>query len=591
MPDQPNASRRRFLGGTVAGAGLIVTAAAAPSNAFAARPQEPAVAAEKIVDGIDPGQLPQVDSTFFSTAFIEHAGSYAAPGSDGDLWPTCWADDDNLYTANGDGRGFSDEPFKDVVVNRISGTPETGLTGVKLAESAQVANVWGDPAKYNRKPTGMVCVNETLYLAVQDLRYGDNAFDDVPNASISRSDDHGKTWHKTEQAMFTDHRFTTIFFIDFGKNSEHATRALGRRDGSYVYAYGMDWNWRLSGSGTVPDPVDLYLGRVPAGKVQDRTQWEFFTGTDRHGSPTWNRRIEKKVPVLHDPLRRYLDTRPGKSGNLTVVSQGGVLYNAPLKRYLYSSWSDPSFELYESPTPWGPWRRFHYHNTGLVPWYQQNDKVHTPKNGGYGTTMPSKYVSADGRSLWMQTNWWTAPYPKPEDNYNFNLRRVRLEPHREAAPANRPAPTTNLARTVPGVTPHEICAFSANWKYYNDGDRTKSETSDDGTNKNIDYWGYVFPTPYWMSRLEYTTGTMEAAGGWFSAYGDGLKVQVRQNFRWIDVDNLAITPDYPFDATAGPYKTYQLRFRPIWGDGVRVIGQPGGTSHFTSIAELEVYFG
>jgi hypothetical protein len=25
---------------------------------------------------------------------------------DGDLWPTAWSNDDYLYTANGDGRGF-----------------------------------------------------------------------------------------------------------------------------------------------------------------------------------------------------------------------------------------------------------------------------------------------------------------------------------------------------------------------------------------------------------------------------------------------------------------------------------------------------
>jgi len=42
-------------------------------------------------------------STFFATAAEESFSTYQLE-SDGDLWPSCWADDDNLYTANGDGR-------------------------------------------------------------------------------------------------------------------------------------------------------------------------------------------------------------------------------------------------------------------------------------------------------------------------------------------------------------------------------------------------------------------------------------------------------------------------------------------------------
>lgn len=525
------------------------------------------------------------DSTFFSTVYVESAGTVAAPGSDGDLWPTCWADDGALYSANGDGRGFSDEPFRDIVMNRIDGTPESGLTGEKLAEADELGNVWADPAQYNRKPTGMVCVDGVLYVAVQDLKSGTNAFDDVPNASISRSDDHGRTWRKTTEAMFTDHRFTTIFFLDFGKNSEHATRALGPRDGAYVYAYGLDWNWRDSNTNTVPDPVDMYLARVPGNAVQDRSKWEFFTGLT-FGRPTWGRDIADKVAVLHDETRRFTQPLPGKSGNLTVISQGGVLYNAPLKRYLYTSWTDPTWEFYESPTPWGPWKRFLVEDFGLVEWYQMSDPVHTPKNGGYGTTIPAKFVSADGRDMWVQSNWWTAPYPKPEDNYNFNLRRLRVTPYRPTVPTNRPNPHNNLARTGADVTPIQVSAHRAHRSYYNDGDRTLSEDSFDGQVKAVDYWGYAFSHAYKMNRVVYTAGAAASDGGWFNR---GLRVQVRQQFRWVDVTGLRMTPNYPYDSSAGG-KTFVMTFDRTWGDGVRVVGPPGGSSYFTSIAELEVYY-
>ena len=65
------------------------------------------------------------ESTFFSTAAVEEHASVVS-ASDGDLWPSCWGADNHLYAANGDGRGFSDEPWADIVMNRIFGTPLHG---------------------------------------------------------------------------------------------------------------------------------------------------------------------------------------------------------------------------------------------------------------------------------------------------------------------------------------------------------------------------------------------------------------------------------------------------------------------------------
>src|SRR5258708_13751007 len=42
----------------------------------------------------------------------------------GDLWPSCWADDDNLNATNGDGKGFNlKEPGRDISVNLIAAPP------------------------------------------------------------------------------------------------------------------------------------------------------------------------------------------------------------------------------------------------------------------------------------------------------------------------------------------------------------------------------------------------------------------------------------------------------------------------------------
>src|SRR5437867_1879503 len=78
-------------------------------------------------------------------------------------------------------------------------------------------------------------------------------FNDVPAATIVKSTDHGRTWTWDKSApMFGDHVFTTIWFADYGKGNS-------RSPDGYVYAYGLDGNWRDSFDDTVKDPQDVYL--------------------------------------------------------------------------------------------------------------------------------------------------------------------------------------------------------------------------------------------------------------------------------------------------------------------------------------------
>jgi hypothetical protein len=537
------------------------------------------------------------DSTFFSTASTEYAASYNT-ASDGDLWPSAWADDDNIYAGNGDGTGFSNPTSSDIVVNRLSGRPETGITGTSLSSGDAVANIWASPSEYNRKPTGMVAVDgdhdgrDELYIAVQDLRYspGAQAFNDAPNASISRSPDYGLSWQKTSQPMFTDHVFTTIFFLDFGQSQRHA-RVLGPYGAAYVYAYGLDNNWRDSYSNTVASPTDLYLARAPRGSIQDRASWEFFTGNGPANRPRWGRDINARAAVLHDARRIYprLFTNNGPT-QVSVVSQGGVVYNAPLDRYIYTSWAEYTFEFYEAPAPWGPWRLFMTKDAGGYPWYGTPTITAScpgPKNGGYATTVPSKFISDDGKDMWAQSNWWVND-GCGSANYCFSLRKFRVAPYGTTTPRNPPSSADNLARTGAGVNTIEKSAHYGHGSYYNNGVKDESEDSFDGSPKPLDFWGYTFDREYYFDRVVYTTGRMYHDGGWFRS---GLRAQVRRQFQWVDVDELSMTPPYPYDDTAGPHNSYTLRFKPVAGDGIRILGVPGGEHNFTSIGELELYYG
>lgn len=559
------------------------------------------------------------NSGFFSTAYTEYFATVST-ASTGDLWPSCWADDDELYAANGDGQGFSDEPSADVVVNQITGTPETALAGQRLAAGDAVARIYADPALYNRKPTGMLAVDgngdgrDELYLAVQDLRYApqEQAFNDAPNASICVSTDYGRTWRTTPAPMFGDYVFTTIMFLDFGRSHQHAG-VLGADGTGFAYAYGLDNNWRDSFSDTVPSPTALYLARVPIGAIQNRRAWQFYSGLGRNGAPRWSPNIADRAAVLRESRTIYPTLQRNSGPNagpadLSVLSQGGVVYVPGLRRYLYTSWTEYTFQFYEAPQPWGPWRLFMTKDFGGYPWFGRPAQVdRTPtdlghpvphvvgrtattspdqKNGGYGCTLPSKFISADGRSLWLQSNWFVG-VGAGAPNYDFSLRRLTLQPHVPSTPANPPDGTVNLARTGEGVVPIEKSAHYGNGAYYNDGDRARSEDSWDNSLKSVDFWGYCWTRPYTVNRVVYTTGEMFPDGGWF---GGGLTVQVRQNFAWVTVVGLSVSPAYPYTRAAGPNHQYTLRFADTWGDGIRIIGTPGGAGHFTSIAELEVYY-
>jgi hypothetical protein len=506
-------------------------------------------------------------TTFFSTAAEEAYSTLRISGGDGDLWPSCWADDDNLYTASGDGSAFfKSNTSHDMTVSKISGTPPQ-LTGTSLAKN--IGTNWSGSG-FDRKPTGMLCINSALYLAFQNLDA--YTFNSAPAASIAKSTDYGNTWTWDATApMFggpgNGPLFTTIFFLDFGKNSNEAID-------QYVYAYGLDNNWRAQQS--------LYLGRVPAGSVQIRSAWQFYTGTDAKGTPAWSSDITQKQPVLVDtrllyPVMFGTDCPPGDA----VISQGGVVYDKPLQRYLFTSWSCSTHEIYEAPQPWGPWSHVLSNDFGPLRGLYNR--------GQYGTSIPSKFISADGKTLMLQSNVCCSG----DDSYTFSLRKLYLELPLASYPTNVSS-NADLA-LAPGTraiskSTHfgSLCSLNCS-DQLNSGVLNISEDDYDEETKQTDWWGYEWPRPYTFDELVYQTGSMFSDGGWFSA---NLRVQVLQNGVWVAVpQNVFVTPAYPYSSAAQAQATYTFDFPYTSGTGVRIIGTPGGTSYFTSIGQLGVYYG
>jgi hypothetical protein len=289
-----------------------------------------------------------------------------APGSD--LWPVTWADDGHLYTSWGDGGGFGGTN-RDGRVSlgfaRIEGAPD-GLLAV---------NIWGGKGAPHRaafagKSNGLLCVSGVLYAHVIEN-------DHWWRAKIGRSADHGQSWTFREGAFRSDSwdfaepdgAFSDLTFLNFGKDY------AGARD-RFVYIYSQDE--RRDAGGTIRDVTgSVALFRVPKERIMEQAAYEYFAGLDQAGNPRWTSDIKRRAPVFENP---------GAVGSSVRVD-----YNPGLRRYLLATFTrwDGSWGLYDAPEPWGPWTTVAVYDC----WIDD-----TPK---FGFTFPQKWMSADGKTMWM----------------------------------------------------------------------------------------------------------------------------------------------------------------------------------------------
>jgi len=270
-----------------------------------------------------------------------------AKGSDN--WPITWADDDNQYTAYGDGWGFEPHTEKKLSLGiaKIIGSP-TDFRGVNIRTQSGQRTGQGPQGA---KASGMLMVDGVLYMLVRN----------TGNSQLAWSEDHGRSW------TWSDWKFRSGFgyptFLNFGKNYARA------RDG-YVYIYSHDNNNAYL-------PADrMVLARVPKGRVTERGDYEFFKGLDSDGRAVWTKDIAQRGAVFEHKGRCY---------------RSGISYNARLGRYLWcqiipgdDSRFEGGFGIYEARQPWGPWRTVFFTEKWDV-------------GPGETSSLPTKWMSTDGR--------------------------------------------------------------------------------------------------------------------------------------------------------------------------------------------------
>jgi CubicO group peptidase (beta-lactamase class C family) len=304
------------------------------------------------------------------SSVLRHAtGEKVRDGSDN--WPMTWADDDNIYTAYGDGYGF--EPSLPVKLScgfvRIKGMPDE-FTGENIRSNGERHGF----GKNGEKCSGLLMVDGVLYLWVRNAANGEQS-----RLAVSR--DYAKTW---EWCDWRFEGFGHILFVNYGKNYANA------RD-TYVYMASHD-------NPSAYEQADRFiLMRVPKDRITDRNAYEFFIAVDEKNEAIWSADISKRGAIL---------THPGN------CRRASISYNAGIGRYLLwqqinAAGPDTRFVgglgIYEAPEPWGPWSTVYF---------TEKWDIGTGDLGCF----PTKWMSEDGKTIYLVF----------AGNDNFSVRKAEL---------------------------------------------------------------------------------------------------------------------------------------------------------------------
>jgi hypothetical protein len=340
----------------------------------------------------------------------------------GDTWYPCWAGDGNMYSpwtdgitegvrcgsgagANartGHGVMIGDDPLNLVIHNTSPPKVASALPyrGRYPAGSLVYDGIWY---------YGTYCLGPAGSFKHNEFTWNWPNLGPMPGFQISR--DYGKTWEPSpltpEKPLFPEPRkflgpvkMGAPHFVDFGRNMEHSP------DGkAYLLGMGAEENdpkprpcikpgkpgevYQLAG-GCISDFAhanlswitadQVYLARVkPSPRtVNDLKAWEFFAGRDDAGKPLWTSDFGGIRPLIEWNNRMGCVTAtyvPGLKKYLMCITDGWPTV-AKMTSYVL-----------EADAITGPWRMVSY----MKDFGEQ----------GYFLNFPSKFISPDGRKLWL----------------------------------------------------------------------------------------------------------------------------------------------------------------------------------------------
>lgn len=316
----------------------------------------------------------------------------------GDTFTTAWADDGNLYLVMDDTTGWNGAGSYNFNVNILPDDPSNhpgvlvnamsayGGKSQQQTDSDGVSRAW--------KAGGIACIDGVLYLSVTPTHYGDSRTTPQTgaNGSIVKSTDHGASWvnhlgqtntppPRNSSAMFPGSCGGWVF-IEHGQNGAAGPSAF--LADSYVYAVTTDaWN----------NGNTMSLARIPRGSdLLSVANWQFYSGPAVvHGDEplngaNWSSSYASATPIYSNSGHvNFADVKYVPGLGKYIFFNYFYTWDGPLEQYGYTSHT--TWQLMQSETPWGPY----------TPFLTQD----FPNNGFYIPTAPSKWIAADGLSMWL----------------------------------------------------------------------------------------------------------------------------------------------------------------------------------------------
>lgn len=314
-----------------------------------------------------------------------------------DTWYPSWGSDGNLYSSWTDG---SVDGVASMSVGPDATTGHATIVGddplsLRVVEQGVHKS---DPAPYKgRYPCGNLVFNDIWYYGTYCL--GPDGWIERdgftynwpwlgPLVGFRYSTDRGATWIETpctpKEPLFGENgmegqpiKIGAPHFVDFGKNMEHSP------DGkAYLVAHGAaehDACPRYANHSWITgDQICLLRVSPSVENINDPSKYEFFAGYDKESRVLWDNKLSQARPIAE------------WNNNMGCVT---LTFNATLKKYLMcvtdgtTTVSRYNTYILESDQITGPWKIVAY----LKDFGEQ----------AYFVNIPSKFISADGRTMWL----------------------------------------------------------------------------------------------------------------------------------------------------------------------------------------------
>jgi hypothetical protein len=189
--------------------------------------------------------------------------------------------------------------------------------------------------------------------------------------TLAWSLDLGRSWQLAPWSSATD----------LGSSLQFGQNYAGAFDPEHIYLYYQ--------REVTADSTHVYLRRVRSDQLtadpSGSDHFEYFSGLDPAGGAHWSMTEADAEAVFFD--------RNSSAGTFAPAS---VVYDAPLGRYLLAVWHGTAtgqIGFFEGQNPWGPWATMGYYDD----WGGFNETA----GEATGLSLPSKWISSDGRTLWV----------------------------------------------------------------------------------------------------------------------------------------------------------------------------------------------